>query len=124
MKDIETTWSHIVGRKLWKIRADRNMTQADLADRVWVSQVAISRLLNRKDKGNDDIFTKMGVALWLPVKEIKEILNGSLYEAIEMDYPEAWLGFALKNRFWVSEQWLRDILMFIWEVQKKEAKRK
>jgi hypothetical protein len=40
-----------------------------------------------------------------------------------MEFPEAGLGFALKSRFNISEQWLRDILMFIGEVQKKEAKR-
>jgi hypothetical protein len=46
----------------------------------------------------------MGIALGLPAREIKDMLHSSLYEAIEMEFPEAGLGFALKSRFNISEQ--------------------
>lgn len=95
------------------------MTTTELAERIWVSQAHVSTVLSRSKKWNEDIFTKIGLSLWLPEKQIKDMLITSMFEAIEQEY---WAGFsfALKSQFGLSESAIRDVMKFIKDIQKKE----
>ena len=48
MKDLDTTWSHILARKLTLIRENNGMSVSELADRVEQKQPTISSILNRQ----------------------------------------------------------------------------
>lgn len=119
MKDLDTTWSHIVWRKLSQLRENRWLTLQELSERIWVSYVYIWSVLGRQKKWNEENFTKIGIALWMPEKQIKDMLITSMFEAIEQEY---WAGFsfALKSQFWLSESAIRDVMKFIKDIQKKE----
>lgn len=119
MKDLDTTFSHIVSRKIAQIREQNWMPVSELAERVWQKQPTISSILNRQRKWNEDLFTKMGIALGLPDKKIQELLHTSLFEAIEEEY-WVWISFALKSQFGLSESAIRDVMKFIRDIQKKE----
>lgn len=119
MKDLDTTWSHIVSRKMAQIRENRWMTTQEIADRTWLAQSNVSATLARWRKWNEENFTKIGIALWMPEKQIKDMLITSMFEAIEQEY---WAGFsfALKSQFGLSESAIRDVMKFIRDIQKKE----
>lgn len=119
MKDLDTTWSHILARKLTLIRENNGMSVSELADRVEQKQPTISSILNRQRKWNEELFTKIWIALWMPEKQIKDLLISSMFEAIEQEY---WAGFsfALKSQFGLSEWAIRDVMKFIRDIQKKE----
>lgn len=120
MKDLETTWSHIVARKLSKVREERWMTVQELADKIWVSNVFVSTVLSRSKKWNEDFFAKAGIHLWLPKTQIDNILHESLLEAIEEEY---WVGiaFALKSHFKLSDKWVRDAMKFLNDLSKNDS---
>ena len=119
MKDLDATWSHLVSRKLSDLRDDRWITVTELAKRIEIPHSNISATLNRNRKWNEELFTKIWIALWLPEKQIKDMLITSMFEAIEQEY---WAGFsfALKSQFWLSESAIRDVMKFIKDIQKKE----
>lgn len=102
-----------------QIRESRWMTTTELAERVGVSQAHVSTVLSRSKKWNEDIFTKIWLNLWLPEKQVKDLLISSMFEAIEQEY---WAGFAfsLKSQFGLSEWAIRDVMKFIRDIQKKE----
>ena len=119
MKDLDVTWSHILSRKMANIASDRWMSNTELGEKIWKSQSFVSMLFGRKTKWNEENFTKIWIALWLPEKQIKDMLISSMFEAIEQEY---WAGFsfALKSQFWLSESAIRDVMKFIKDIQKKE----
>lgn len=119
MKDLDTTWSHIVARKLSNIRENNGMWVSELAEKIGQKQPIVSSILNRQRKGNEDIFTKIWMALWMPERKIKDLLISTMFEAIEQEY-WAWFSFALKSQFWLSESAIRDVMKFIKDIQKKE----
>ena len=95
------------------------MTLQELAERVGVSYVYIGSVLWRQKKWNEENFTKIWIALWMPEKQVKDLLASSMFEAIEQEY---WAGFsfALKSQFGLSEWAIRDVMKFIRDIQKKE----
>lgn len=119
MKDLETTWSHIVARKLAKVREERGMTVQELADKIWVSNVFVSTVLARSKKWNEEFFMKAWTGLWLPKQKIETMLHESLLEAIEDEY-WIWMAFALKTRFKLSDKWVRDAMKFLNDLAKND----
>ena len=119
MKDLDTTWSHIVSRKMANIASNRGMETKEIGERIWKSASFVSMLFGRKTKWNEENLTKIWIALWLPERQIKDMLVASMFEAIEQEY---WAGFsfALKSQFWLSESAIRDVMKFIRDIQKKE----
>lgn len=102
-----------------QIRENRWMTTQEIADRTWLAQSNVSATLARWRKWNEENFTKIGIALWMPEKQVKDLLISSMFEAIEQEY-WAWFAFALKSQFWLSEWAIRDVMKFIRDIQKKE----
>lgn len=119
MKDLETTWSHIVWRKLSVIREDRGMSLSEIGDKTWKSTAFIGAILARTKKWSEDAFMQVWLALGIPKREIDDILLWSIYEAMEEEY-WAWFTFALKNKFRLSDKGVKDVLKFISDVQKME----
>ncbi|RAL55439.1 hypothetical protein BLM37_04325 [Candidatus Gracilibacteria bacterium GN02-873] len=95
------------------------MTTQEIADRTGLAQSNVSATLARGRKGNEENFTKIGIALGLPEKQIKDMLISSMFEAIEQEYG-AGFSFALKSQFGLSESAIRDVIKFIRDIQKKE----
>ena len=50
MKDLETTWSHLMARKLATIRDQNGMTNAEIAKRMGVTPAYIGSVLGRQKK--------------------------------------------------------------------------
>ncbi len=121
MKEVELTWSHILGKKLWRIRQEIWMTQEELWKKSWYSQRTISSVLWRKEKGTEDFFWKVGGVLWIKKNELWDMITEAMYEAIEQEHPEAWLWFALKTQYNISPKGVRDIMKFISHVQRSEG---
>lgn len=86
MKDLETTWSHIIARKMANIRDQNNMTNAEIAKRIGVTPAYIGSVLGRQKKGTEENFLKIGMFLGIPEKTIRDMMHSSLLEAMEQEY--------------------------------------
>lgn len=118
---METTWSHILGRKFSKIREERGMTLDELWKKVWTRNVYVGNVLRRTQKWNEEIFYSIWEALWVPLQQVSDMIVWAMFEAIEQEY-WTWFTFALKSQFWLSDWAVKDVLKFIADIQKREGK--
>lgn len=121
MKDLETTWSHILWKKFAKIREERGMSQIELSEKIGVAQTFVSSVLWRQKKWSEDFFTKCGKALWLPDRQVQDMLRSAMFEAMDQEYG-AGIQFALKTKYNLSEKWMHDVMKCIDDIKKAEGK--
>lgn len=95
------------------------MSLTEISEKTWKSVAFIGAILWRTKKWNEDAFSQVWIALWIPKKDIDTMMVGSIYEAMEEEY-WAWFAFALKSKFWLSDKGVKDVLKFISDVQKME----
>ena len=119
MKDLETTWSHIIGRKLSKIRENNGMSLSELGSRSGLSTAYVGAILWRTKKWNESNFSSIGIALGLSEQAIRIMLHESLLEAIEQEYGVD-IAFALKSHFKLTDRWVRDAMKFLNDLSKND----
>ena len=119
MKDLETTWSHLMARKLATIRDQNGMTNAEIAKRMGVTPAYIGSVLGRQKKWTEENFLKIWMFLGIPEKSIRDMMHVSLLEAMEQEYGID-IAFALKTKFKLTDKGVRDVMRFLNDLTKED----
>jgi len=100
-----TIWQH-----LKNVIEQKSFTVSEVAEKMWISQPALSRVLNWKVWWSDNFFTKASRAIGLSTKEMQEIFKAADQEEYKYKYGEEIISWEIDIET-LSDEDLEDVLL-------------
>ncbi|NDK09786.1 helix-turn-helix domain-containing protein [Candidatus Gracilibacteria bacterium] len=102
--------SGTIGQHLKNVIEQKSFTVSEVAEKMGISQPALSRVLNGKVGGSDNFFTKASRAIGLSTKEMQEIFKAADQEEYKYKYGEEIISGEIDIET-LSDEDLEDVLL-------------